>query len=288
MLELNHSVIGSVTPTNVSTNTSDLGKLQSQMTVLLHTFEAIGLFNGSRRNEAQNDRKSANGKTYTPHNMIMLSGALMLMEGDIRRDNPYADYWFDTILNRITELDEELDNRIKSLTSYMQNKVPEGFSSTSPESTKPAAFAVRSGSRGYYKFLYVVLKVDTAVRLISLAHHICLFDTNAKWQHIKEIMGKCRSIISAAASYRHFEVERNDVAANNQRAQRAHESYSAIGIVPTPQHMSGEVRNPFAPEIYSAKIRETAEPGDAYVESESSVAEVEVQSVVHNNEAVTA
>lgn len=268
----------------VGTNVSDLGKLRSLMTVRLHTYESISLFNGTKRATdvaAISSEEQKKKKGYTPHNLDMLSGAVMMMEGDIRRDNPYADFWFDQMMNRLEEAAKKNEESLASLQAFMAGRVTSSFTSTIPESTKPVVYNVRSGSRGYYKFLFAVLSIDALIRTIMLAHHLCLMDNKAKNSHIQDVMSTFRSIISAAASYRHYDVDRNDIAANNQRAQKAKEHYDAIGIVPTEKHMTGEVRNEWAPEIYSAQLRESGEASaEAYSESESVIKKVEEESAV--------
>lgn len=277
-VNLGQSVIGSIMPTTKGGDVSDLGRLTSNINIVLHTYEAISLFNGSKRQTDTDGMNQVEGKKrYTPHNMTMLSSAMMMMEGDIRHDNPFADYWFDSVMQRLVALDEQLDQKLVSITEFMKNKVPEGFSSSLSESENPVAYQVKTGSRAYYKFLYVVLKVDQVVRLIMLAYHICLIDNNARWSHIREIMTSFRSLISAAATYRHHEVDRNDVATNNQRAQQALLAYEKLGIIPTHQHMIGEQRSPFAPDIYSVKVRETGETAEAYTESESRISEISLE-----------
>ncbi|WP_270820016.1 PFL_4669 family integrating conjugative element protein [Aeromonas sp. Y311-2] len=253
---------------NSSNMLNELGRLRSQIKIEIHTYEGAALFTGKKR-ESDNDgiEDPAQRKKFTPHNLTMLAQSMMLLEGDIKLDNPYADYWFDVVWTAVSELRNEIKIKRDALINHMKGRVPENFSSSESFSVQPMVYQVRSGSQLYYQFLYAVLEIDAFVRLVMLASHIALITPNAKAAYVRDVMRSCRALISRAASYRHTPVTRDDVAANNERARIAEERYTAIGIVPTEGHFKGEVRHEFAPEIHSVSDRNN-NPSDAYVETE--------------------
>ncbi|HEB5079046.1 TPA: TIGR03761 family integrating conjugative element protein [Aeromonas hydrophila subsp. hydrophila] len=255
----------SSTPNN---RVTELGRLRSHIKIEIHTYEGAALFSGVKR-ESDQDGTDDNGqkKKFTPHNLTMLAQSMMILEGDIRLDNPYADFWFDSIWTAITEFREELKTKKQSLISYMEDRVPENFTSSESFSVKPIIYQVRSGSQLYYQFLYAVLEIDSFIRLVMLASHVALLSPSARTTYIRDVMRGCRALISRAASYRHTPVTRDDVSANNEKARMAAERYESIGISPSIGHMRGETRHEFAPEIHNVAERKS-NPADAYIEPE--------------------
>lgn len=254
-----------------SQNPQDLGKLRSDITVEVHTYEAISLLTGAKK-PSDNDgvtteNQSEKKRTFTAHNLTMLAQSMMLLEGDIRHDNPYADYWFDVIYQRITSVREHIRTTTEVMNNYMKDKLPANFKASVPTSIKPVTYTVRTGSSLYFQFLYAVMEADEFIRLVKLCHHIMIIKPQVHREYVQSVMTELRSAISQAASYRHYEVTRNDVAANNARARQAEAKYTAIKIVPTPDHFRGTVRNEMAPEIYTVKDLAQSEPAMGYEET---------------------
>ena len=100
-----------------------------------------------------------------------------------------------------------------------------------------------------------MLAIDKYVTRVMQATHYGVITTPAKNSYLGEAVKLCRSAISMCASYRLYDVDRNDIAANNQRARDAFEHYKKLQIIPTKEHIEGTVRNQFAPEIHSSAQR---------------------------------
>ena len=266
---INKTLLGTIPTRNQ--NPQELGKLRSEITVEVHTYEAISLLNGAKKptdNDGVNTENQGEKKrTFTPHNLTMLAQSMMLLEGDIRHDNPYADYWFDVVHQRITKVRDDIRNMTDNITNFMKDKLPENFKATIPNSVKPITYTIRTGSSLYFQFLYAVLDADQFIRLVKLCHHIMVIKPQVQREYVQSVMSELRSAISQAASYRHYDVSRDDVAANNQRARYAEEKYTAIKITPTLEHMRGALRNEMAPEIYTSKELAQSEPAMGYDET---------------------
>ena len=252
-------------------NPQDLGKLRSEITVEVHTYEAMSLLTGAKKpsdtDGVNTENQSEKKRTFTAHNLTMLAQSMMLLEGDVKHNNPYADYWFDIIYQRITGVREHIRVAAENMNKYMAEKLPANIKATVPTSIKPVSYTVRSGSSLYFQFLYAVMEADEFIRLVKLCHHIMLIKPQVHREYVQSVMTELRSTISQAASYRHYEVTRHDVAANNARARQAEEKYTAIKIIPTPDHFRGSVRNEMAPEIFSDKELAQSEPAIGYEET---------------------
>lgn len=257
----NSVIIGAMSEHATANNSMELGKLRSDIRIELHTREAAQLFTKKQ------DEFSGEDKKYVPHNLSMLAQSMMILEGDIKLDNPYADYWFDMLWSNISEFRAELTERKKELLEYMKERVPSNFITSEAYSQKPITYQIRSGSQLYFQYLYAVLEIDAFVRLVMLANHVALITPMTKAAYTYDVMRRFRAMISRAASYRHSPVTRDDVAANNERARIALERYTAIGIQPTEEHFNGTKRHDFAPVIHSVSDRKE-NPQAAYIEPE--------------------
>jgi integrating conjugative element protein (TIGR03761 family) len=270
----------------------ELGKLRSEQEIQLHTRQGIALWNGEKtdtassepvRRGAADDEESIittegehedakrKGRRFHHHNMRMVAQAAMMIEGDIKQDNPFADYWFDQLIRKVDELQQDIADKLDHLNAFLESKLPASFSYSNAISTKPVTFSVRSGSVVYYRFLFLVLAIDKYVTRVMQATHYGVITTPAKNSNLGEVVRQCRSAISMCASYRHYDVDRNDIAANNQRARDAFEHYKKLQIIPTQEHIEGTVRNQFAPEIHSVSQRNSGDRAQAYFESETSI-----------------
>jgi integrating conjugative element protein (TIGR03761 family) len=280
------AVISSVRPDlkPVSRNGSiaDLGVLRSEQQIQLHTSQAITLWNGEKRSSLNADEPVGSesngiqkkGRRYTPHNMRMVAQAAMLMEGDIKNDNPFADYWFDMVFSRVEALQSDITEKLAQLNTFLESKLPENFSFSMTTSKNPVTYSVRSGSVMYYRFLFLILTIDKYIRRVKQAEHYGSIPRETARVYLRSSADECRKVISACATYRHYEVTRDDVATNNQRAREAAEFYEKLSIVPTPEHIKGTLRNPFAPEVHTAAHRENADRSVDYSDSDTSVTEL--------------
>ena len=130
---------------------------------------------------------------------------------------------------------------------------------------------MRSGSVIYYRFLFLVLAIDKYVTRVMQATHYGVITTPAKTSYLGEAVKLCRSAISMCASYRLYDVDRNDIAANNQRARDAFEHYKMLQIIPTKDHILCSVRNQLAPESQATAQRSSGDRSQGYFEAETTV-----------------
>lgn len=269
----------------------ELGKLRSEQSIELHTRQGIALWNGEKTDtstaepvrsgpvdseqiitsEVEHSVAQRKGRYFPHHNMRMVAQAAMMIEGDIKQDNPFADYWFDRLIKEVDGLQQDIADKLEHLNAFLESKLPASFSYSNALSTKPVTFSVRSGSVIYYRFLFLVLAIDKYVTRVMQATHYGVITTPAKNSYLGEAVKLCRSAISMCASYRLYDVDRNDIAANNQRARDAFEHYKKLQIIPTQEHIEGTVRNQFAPEIHSSAQRSSGDRSQGYFEAETTV-----------------
>lgn len=273
---MNDDIIGTIDSLSgyaeTTSNVSGLGKLRSRIEAVFNTYEAVSLFSGVKREEDDDNDNTSKSRKHTRHNLTMLSQSLMLLEGDIRKDNPWADGWFDVNFKLVDELRQSIKEKTEQLRGFIKDKVSSNIRASISESICPIKFNIRSSSVLYYQYLYAVLDIDTYIRLVKLARHLGLITEKVEKLYCREVLHACRSAISSAASYRHHPVTRDDVATNNAVAQAARELYERLKVSVSDDHISGVRRHEMAPEIYTKLYRQQVAPQTPY---ESSATEIE-------------
>ena len=193
-------------------------------------------------------------KTEARHGILGLPGfcsRVRSMEQAIREDDPYADYHFAQIEEGIDHLSEDLDEELKDIKAYIAENVPTAMRLPDVASKNPAIVPIRFASRLGFKLVYQLLKVDQIVLSVLLANHIGLLPNKEKFQTLARVEKRVRGVLHLVYRYRHASVTRDDMAANNQRAQKAKEVMGDLEM----GYLDGSIRSDNAPALPAKRLQ---------------------------------
>lgn len=215
------------------------GALRGEVTVKLHTREAYRLFTGldPRTHERTKGARSS---------LFSFEKSCQSIEFAVQNDDPYADYYFYHLHERINETHTKLKAEMKQFSEWLRNKLPDGISYSESTSQNPTVLPVRARTKLFFLALYLALDVDKYCRMVYLACHFALIPKNTQSQLIFDKLNAVRSITEEANKYRHTDAIRDDFAANNARARAAIEKH---GFTLQDEFLRGDTRSTLAPEV---------------------------------------
>lgn len=224
------------------------GALRGDVTVKLHTREAYRLFTGldPRTHERTKGARSS---------LFSFEKSCQSIELAVQHDDPYADYYFYHLHERINETHSKLKAEYQQLSEWLRNKLPDNISYSESTSMKPTVLPVRARTKLFFLALYLATDVDKYCSLVYLACHFALINKNTQNQLIYDKLRAVRSITEEANKFRHTEATRDDYAANNARARAAIERH---GFDLKEEFLRGDLRSNLAPEITRRPERDEA------------------------------
>ena len=210
------------------------GGLTSETSILLHTRQAMMIFDG--RQETENKPAI--------YGVPRFSGSVNQIYKDAMADDPWADWWLikidehiDRARMKLNEFKEEFKELYPNSPSININTAE----STEPE-TRPLNFPTPSFA---YRMGYLVVEYDRFCCEVLGMRHVGLL-TRVKAERYLNLGGKAlRAALQSGTGYRHQGVTRNDALAKNPKAQKASQ---LMGQVPA-DVMDMKRRSDFAPEL---------------------------------------
>ncbi|PCJ88257.1 MAG: TIGR03761 family integrating conjugative element protein [Thiotrichaceae bacterium] len=194
-------------------NTQRMASIETKqdIEIELATRPAVRLFQGRE-------------KTAKRHGILGLPGFSKIIRGieqAVRDDDPYADYHFHQIEQAIEDLTFDLDGELKDITAFIDENIPSAMRLPEIGSKNPVVVPVRFASRLGFQLVYQLLKVDQIVLKVLLANHIGLLPNKEKFETLARVEKRVRGVFHLVFAYRHTGVTRDDIAANNKKAQKA-------------------------------------------------------------------
>ena len=196
------------------------------------------------------------GREKTPkrHGILGLPGFSKIIRGieqAVREDDPYADYHFHQIEQAIEDLTFDLDSELKDIKAYIDENIPSAMRLPEIGSKNPVVVPVRFASRLGFQLVYQLLKVDQIVLKVLLANHIGLLPNKEKFETLARVEKRVRGVFHLVFAYRHTGVTRDDIAANNKKAQKA------IELMGDLEHgyLDGTNRSDNAPPLPPKRLR---------------------------------
>lgn len=220
-------------------NQGSPGSLRGDITVTVHTREVYRLLTGL-------DPQTHERTTGSSASLFNFEKTCQAVEYAVQHDDPYADYYFYHLHERINEAHTKLRKELEAFSAWLRGKLPESISYTESSSVKPTVLPVRARTKLFYLALYLATDVDKYCRLIYLACHFALIPKSTQSQLIYEKLRAVRSITEEANKFRHTEAVRDDFAANNARARAAIDKH---GFTLKNEFLRGDLRSTLAPEI---------------------------------------
>ena len=216
----------------------NLGSLRSEISATVHSKEASMLFTGKP--------KSKTNKFGIPgvHGFSKLANNL---EQAIRRDDPYADFFFYNIHNEITLAKSSVVDKREKFKIWLSNELPSNIQMTNSLNISPLKFDLKFNSQLSFQLVYLIMEQDEYFRLLRLAQHASLIPNDMTHDNVRTEQTSTRRIMSAIFAYKHCDVTRNDAASNNQRWQKAKEEMMAFDL--PEEFLTATKRSILAPPI---------------------------------------
>jgi integrating conjugative element protein (TIGR03761 family) len=196
------------------------------------------------------------GREKTPkrHGILGLPGFCKLVrniEQAIKDDDPYADYHYHKIEQAIDDLAFDLDAELRDIQAFVGENTPQAMRLPDIGSKNPVVVPVRFASRLGFQLVYQLLKVDQIVLKVLLANHIGILANKEKFETLARVEKRLRSVIHLVFSYTHTGVTRDDMAANNMKAQQAR---SAMGDLEE-GYLNATLRSDNAPALPAKRLQ---------------------------------
>lgn len=196
------------------------------------------------------------GREKTPkrHGILGLPGFCKIIRGieqAVREDDPYADYHYHHIEQAIDDLTFDLDSELRDVQSFIDENIPPAMRLPDIGSKNPVVVPIRFASRLGFQLVYQLLKVDQIVLKVLLANHIGLLPNKEKFETLARVEKRVRSVLHTVFGYRHTGVTRDDMATNNQKAQKARELMGELDI----GYLEGTLRSDNAPPLPMKRLQ---------------------------------
>jgi len=171
-----------------------------------------------------------------------------------KEDDPWADKAF--FLSEIAIFDAEaaardLQESIEKEKSTIHSRLKIPNASVSQTVT----LDIRQHSVLGWKALEVLLVADDIVKLALEAHHVARITQKQKIMLIREAEGLVRAMMKPVDAYKYTGVTRDDVAANNQVAQKAKQQMGRIES----EYLNATKRSKYAPPLPERRRKVMAE-----------------------------
>ncbi len=207
--------------------------LRSEVSINLHSYAARNAFDGRR---AEGNRAAIIG-------INRFAGAVKQIFHDARADDPWADWW----LIRIDGAVEQAKNKMHALRQEFADHYPEtpDINVNDAIALAPQSRALSFASPHAYRMAYMLVDYDKLCCSVLTLAHIGLMTQAEKLRYL-HVGGKIiKSALTSAVGFRHQGVTRNDLIANNPRAQKAKQ---LMGEVPQ-DIVDLKRRSPYAPKL---------------------------------------
>lgn len=212
---------------------------EGNIKLTLHTKSAINIWNGR-------------AKTDTKYGLMGLPGfssKMRILENAIKKDDPYAYYHYSVVQDAIAATSEQLDVLDRDIDAILA-LVPKALTVPDVSARKPMEFDILFASHLGFKAMYQLIKVDNIVMKILKAKHVALISTKEKVQYCNMAESKMRALFNVCYQYHFCDVTRDDMAANNQKAQLA---ISKMGELEE-GYLTGETQVPNAPRLPDRRL----------------------------------
>lgn len=211
------------------------GALRGTSQLFLETRKAQLVFEG-RKPDKQKNKPFIIG-------LNSFAGQLRVIYDASGDGDPYADYWLIQVERALAEKSEMFDASIDEYTKILGQY--ENINHEVAHSIKPITKNLRFSIAYSYQGATMLMKLDELIRTILTANHVGLLDSDKANRHIRKAARIARGTLESVVGYRFCDINRDDVAANNPKAQRAQE---LMGGCP-----SAILEDQIAPKFVSSK-----------------------------------
>ena len=211
------------------------GALRGSSQLVLETRKAQMIFEGRKPNKLKNKSFIIGLNSFASQLRIIYDAS---GEGD-----PYADYWLIQVERALEEKLEMFDATIEKYTKILGQY--ENINHEVAHSIKPITKTLRFSIAYSYQGATMLMKLDQLIRTILTANHVGLVDSHTSSRDIRRAAKNARATFERVVGFRFCDLTRDDVAANNPKAQRAQD---LMGGCP-----SAILEDQIAPKFVSSK-----------------------------------
>lgn len=207
-------------------------------TITLHTRSGAYMWEG---------REKAEGQRYIMAFEYYLK-KLRNIQNAAKDDDPWADKAF--LLSEIAISDATAEIQMLQ-TTLEEAKANHHSRLVIPNASvsKTVTLDIRQHSVLGWRALELLLIADDVVKLALEAHHVARITQEQKILFIRKAEAIVRSILKPATQYEYTGVTRDDVASNNQKAQKAKQKMGRIES----EYLTAEKRSKYAPPLPSKR-----------------------------------
>ena len=223
-----------------TTLVNNLGALRSNIKLTLHTRPAVNLWQG--RTITNPDPKEQRASIIGIPRFAEIARQL---ESSSSNDDPYADFWFGEIYQRISGAREYIREQEKQIDEIIADNIPEGFEVSTALSLSPLTVPVAVGSILGFLAIYLVADFDKLARKVMQASHIALITRKVAENIQERAKREIRGALTLVTRWHFTGATRDDFAANNQRARMAVDRMGPL----SDDILHGINRHPAAPEL---------------------------------------
>ncbi|MCG3471179.1 TIGR03761 family integrating conjugative element protein [Xenorhabdus bovienii] len=219
------------------------GVLKSSLNIELHTYYAIRLWEGRRREEMTNPRKFSD--ILGMPQVIKRAGTI---SADSAADNPYADVWLVKLEQTLDAASANLQQSITTLQDTLTS-LPEHVTLSSVSSVEPLNIGVYSHSPLGYRCVWLLVGYDQLAMKTFQAFHYGLISRSERDTSLHNGSHAIRQVYGIVRSYRSLAVSRRDI---QEKTPAGLEAMKLLGE-PNPDILSGRLRSVFSPPLRSVE-----------------------------------
>jgi|GEM_PF-651350 len=189
------------------------GRMTGDVKIMLHTRQAHRLYHGRRR-DSKNGIEPVTG-------LIRFAGQMNQIWLAAGNDDPYADYFLYEIERALEAADENIQELIEVLEQQLNKLKQRGYRITLQESTQPIELSLKFAPEFTHKAALSLLEFDYLVRMVLSLRHAAVLKRDKANHYLVSASGRIRHAFEMSLRYKRLMVTRDDIAANNGRAQDA-------------------------------------------------------------------
>lgn len=226
------------------------GALRGTSELILETRKAQMIFEGRKPDKKKNKPFIIGLNSFAAQLRIIYDQS---GEGD-----PYADYWLIKVERELVEKTEIFESIIKDYTKLLGQY--ENIRHEVAHSIKPITKHLRFSIAYSYQGAMMLMKLDQMIRTVMTANHVGLVETDVTNREIRNASKQARNTFESVIGYRFCDVKRDDIAANNPKAQRAQELMGGCPSAILEDEIAPKFVSSKAMYLKSERSRKSAEP----------------------------
>lgn len=213
----------------------DPGSIKSDVSLMLHSKEALKIFMGRKENKAE-------GIHHIP-GVSVYAKLLRTIWGSCLAGNPFAKYWIKKIEEKLDESKEDLQAYFDQL--EQQQPVSKRLNISKSISVKPVKVNLNFATPYTYKVVYCLVLFDEIVTKLITLRHIALISPVEFDRGVKESRGAINRVLNAIGGFKPIALTLNDVREGNETYLEAVELMGELPEI--------IVKNQYTPEFFPTR-----------------------------------